>query len=1105
MKKIYLSVVMLGILITTDNFNAQSNIDKSLPDIKPPSAETYKISTYSLDFNNSPSGEFTYNLPIYNINAGINVPVSLGYNSGIKVDDTGNNIGMSWQLVAGGAISRVVRDEQDETSASVWFPGTIDVNADANTIKTAAHPDNSIDTEYDWFSFSLSNGMSGQFYIDKNLNVHYNGGDGSKLTITDKTTIVTQYGKNLEFTLTDNQGNKYYFGGEEKFLERSRIDYKGPDKYYTSGWYLSKIITNKNEEISFDYSVEQISYYASMSASFSVSESCCVPNTYENSGITKSKTTMVALKPRLLTIESDVVKLNFLYDKQRKDLLNGDGKLLTSIAVLSKKNNQVVKNFQLAYDDINAGSAVTYYGLPLNEQSTVNRHFLNNVYESISNQKYKFEYYSKESIPARFSLATDFYGYSNGKANQTPFANISGKVPNYILTKTNGWASADKDVDPDKTYLGNLKRIYYPTGGFSDVTYESNSSMIPRQVEKVESFGLEASRNCTNAKTVSKSFTFTSNGSPISYAGYASTDYSNCGEPDNLHEIHGIQIKDLTTGTVVRSQNMKYYESIIANKDLCLTALPTDLRCPVQTISGHQYEVRYSVTSYLGRIDGALSVHYNSHYETQNILTHYGGSRVKKIEDNNIENGSYMRWFYYNKLQDYTSQKTSIANASSPKLFDYLMTKRNCALECNPTSQGGEVLSITPIPVYRFYKDNLISDFNDRSNKIFYGSITEVVEGNKAIEKNYIYEDDADAFLYDPPVLDAPHSNSGQVKRGLLQNEKQYGFRNNDFTIFKETDNVYSFTQNSITSFIFKQNFSLNSGYLYNPHDGPIPNISYTFYQNYYGFSKLIETISKEYITNQIVETKSGTTYGNNQHWQPTSQKITFPDNTIQETTYSYAHEKGNQLMIEKNMIGIPLETVSTQTIGSAVKTLSKTSTTYPVSQTEANTKTSGLVLPTSVLSYDLQNLSTARTEVSYDKYDAKGNILQYTTKDGVPVAIVWGYNNTQPIAKVEGATYDQLVSLGVVTAIVDASNADALNPAQEGALITALDTFRKNTGLSGYQISTYTYNPLIGVTSITPPSGIRESYIYDTANRLEKVVDVNGNVLKEMKYNYKN
>ncbi|MDQ0478295.1 YD repeat-containing protein, partial [Chryseobacterium sp. MDT2-18] len=41
-------------------------------------------------------------------------------------------------------------------------------------------------------------------------------------------------------------------------------------------------------------------------------------------------------------------------------------------------------------------------------------------------------------------------------------------------------------------------------------------------------------------------------------------------------------------------------------------------------------------------------------------------------------------------------------------------------------------------------------------------------------------------------------------------------------------------------------------------------------------------------------------------------------------------------------------------------------------------------------------------------------------------------------------------------------------------------------------------------VTSITPPSGIRELYIYDTANRLKEVKDITGNILKTYEYHYK-
>ncbi len=1074
--------------------NGQNNIDKSLPDIKPPSAETYKFSIYGVDFYNSSSGEFSYNFPFYNVGSSIGIPVNLAYNSGVKVDDIGGNAGISWQVIAGGTISRIVRDEQDEISSSEWFPQTIDETADVNQIKAAAHPDNSIDTEYDWFSFSLSNGLSGQFYIDKNLNIHYNGGDGSRLSIVDKTTMVTQYGKNLEFILTDNQGNRYFFGGEEKFIERSRIDYKGADKYYTSGWYLAKVITNKNETINFDYAIENTRYFNSMGASFTVSESCCSVGVYENSGITKNKTTMFSLKPRLIAIDDDKVKIDFIYNKQRKDLLNDDGKLLTSVVVLAKQNGGAIKNYQLNYDDVNAGSVVTYYGLALSEQSTVNRHFLKSVEDIISKQKFKFEYYSKESIPARFSLATDFYGYSNGKSNQTPFANVQGQVPNYIFSKTSGWASANKEVEPTRTYLGNLKRIYYPTGGYSEITYESNSSMEPTQVEVFENAGLDVTRNCNNPKTVSKKFTFTSNGSPISYAAYASTDYSNCGQPD-YHEIHAIIIRDITTGQNVRSHNGDYNVGLVANKNLCFTGLSSDMSCPVPTVSGHIYEVQYSVTSYLGRIDGTVSIAYNSHNEIQNVLKHFGGSRVKKIEENNMENGSYTRSFFYTKLVDRISQRTSIANIIPPKTFDYLITKRNCKLECAVQQPPTTVFSSTPIPVYRFYKDNIISDFNDRSNKIFYKSITELINGNKAIERNYLYEGDTDASVYDPPILDAPHSNSGQIKRGLLQNEKQYSFKNGDFVIFKEIDNIYYFSQNSITSFIFRQNYSFNNGQIIYPNE-QIANISYTFYKNYYGYSKLIESLSKENIEGKIMETRLNIDYNNTQHLQRNLEKITSPDGSITQTTYQYAHEKNNQKLINANMIGIPLETtvLKKQTDSYQGKTISRSETKYDNASN---------LFPSSVVSYDLQN--TASTELTYDQYDSKGNLQQYTTKEGIPTAIIWGYNQTQPIAKIVGATYAQVSSLA--TAIVSASNLDASNPSNEAALITALDNFRKDGTMAGYQISTYTYDPLIGVTTITPPSGIREVYIYDTANRLKEIRENSaaGKLLKEFKYNYKN
>ncbi|HFK5511702.1 hypothetical protein [Elizabethkingia anophelis] len=166
-------------------------------------------------------------------------------------------------------------------------------------------------------------------------------------------------------------------------------------------------------------------------------------------------------------------------------------------------------------------------------------------------------------------------------------------------------------------------------------------------------------------------------------------------------------------------------------------------------------------------------------------------------------------------------------------------------------------------------------------------------------------------------------------------------------------------------------------------------------------------------------------------------------------------------------------------------------------------------------LDFDNYKINTGDTneEISNDFIDNKLNILQQTDKTGKITTTIWGYNQTQPIAKIEGITYAELASkLGFSSTntgylsldIVSKSNAN-LDASTEQSLINALDLFRNHPALSNYQITTYTYNPLIGVTSITPPSGVREIYKYDSANRLESVKDVNGNLLKEYQYRYKN
>jgi len=206
-------------------------------------------------------------------------------------------------------------------------------------------------------------------------------------------------------------------------------------------------------------------------------------------------------------------------------------------------------------------------------------------------------------------------------------------------------------------------------------------------------------------------------------------------------------------------------------------------------------------------------------------------------------------------------------------------------------------------------------------------------------------------------------------------------------------------------------------------------------------------------------------------------------------------------------MIDIPLETQVTQTTGNITKTLSKSEAVYPSSL--PHSVAGNLVLPLSERSYDLLNLNNVNTEVTYDRYDSKGNILQYTTKEGIPVSVVWGYNKTLPIFKIEGIAYSQIEN--IISSYVADSDADALDPTREQGLILSYERFRKEPILKDKMVTTYTHDPLIGVTNITQPTGVRETYLYDDANRLKEVkvrekessVEYVSKKVKELNYNY--
>ena len=121
-------------------------------------------------------------------------------------------------------------------------------------------------------------------------------------------------------------------------------------------------------------------------------------------------------------------------------------------------------------------------------------------------------------------------------------------------------------------------------------------------------------------------------------------------------------------------------------------------------------------------------------------------------------------------------------------------------------------------------------------------------------------------------------------------------------------------------------------------------------------------------------------------------------------------------------------------------------------------------------------------------------------------VSYIWGYDNQYPIVKAVNAPYALISSfVNDISSKSDIDNdrMEGYNGA-EGDLRQAIQNLRNDPSLSNALITSYTYDPLIGMTSQTSPNGYTMYYDYDTEHRLKHVKDSDGNILSENEYNYR-
>lgn len=130
--------------------------------------------------------------------------------------------------------------------------------------------------------------------------------------------------------------------------------------------------------------------------------------------------------------------------------------------------------------------------------------------------------------------------------------------------------------------------------------------------------------------------------------------------------------------------------------------------------------------------------------------------------------------------------------------------------------------------------------------------------------------------------------------------------------------------------------------------------------------------------------------------------------------------------------------------------------------------------------------------------YDQYGNVLESEKTGGIKTSSIWGYNGTLLIVSIENVPYNSIPA-----ALITAAQA-ASDSGNEANLLTALTALRNTPVLANALVTTYTYKPLIGVSSVTDTRGYKMTFEYDSKGREKKVKDQDGNIITEKFYNTK-
>ncbi|MBN9383835.1 MAG: RHS repeat protein [Chitinophagaceae bacterium] len=473
-----------------------------------------------------------------------------------------------------------------------------------------------------------------------------------------------------------------------------------------------------------------------------------------------------------------------------------------------------------------------------------------------------------------------------------------------------------------------------------------------------------------------------------------------------------------------------------------------------------------------------------------------GGLRIKRITNYDFvaHKASEKKYFYYNGYA--TGGRTSSGVLSFKPVF-YAHYNGPITAPHIAGVETNQIYTGATINYTQFSTDPLYPATYARSSPVTYSEVTEkYADGSYTVYKfkNYDngYQDrPAENILVDNPAIGKSWGeddvNNLDLERGQTLSENRY-----DTTGVLRMKNTFEYNDNPLR---FNSNVRVLKTIPNPAFSENFPTLRYLAYLIYTYYPYLKKQIAYEYInsTDSIVSVKS---YVYDSTYRSLVQQTTIEsDSSIRTTINRYPPDMvalgqttPYQTMVNAHQVS-PVIEMEDQVNG--IKVFRQIN-----AYAQGLSDNALLILP-STISAQYRN-QTPETRLRYKKYDSLGNLLSSWQPGGVKTNYVWGYARSSPVAKIVNASYDSvLVALGGATQVNNMAN-------QPNANVSYLDNaLRTSTSLTGAMITTYEYNPLIGLTRETDPKRMSTTYTYDLLGRLSTVRNTNGAVVKQYCYDY--